>query len=584
MSRVTFSLRQVLTIPYVLLTLAVAGIIGGFSYAAGNQAVSTVSEELLRDMASRISQAVDRHLVGSRVVLDAVFPDGMKAPTSLDAEKENLRDRMWVAASLNPDPNNYVYYGNRDGRFAGVVRNPDGSGEWRSGQGSTTPRSMFRFAGLGAPLESPTLEMRRYDPRERPWYKKALEVKAPAWSPVYVDNRTGELVATRVKPIRNAKDEIEGVAATDVSLKALNEFVRALRVSENGVAFVAERNGDLIASSDDDSTRLSNGQQMRMNASQSSSDLVRVAYQQFADSFGSNLKEPQAKVFDSPLGKTYASVFVIRDVAGLEWITVVAVPRSDFMVGVVKNVVRTASIAIVAALLAMFLGLWVLNWVSHDLRLLSTAARRLGEGHLYTPVGIARKDELGELARNFEAMHISLQTDKLTNIFNRETFDKQLQRRIDEYQSGIRPMSFAVLFVDLDHFKQVNDLLGHQVGDNVLVEVADRLKHSLRSGDIVGRYGGDEFVVLLHEVESSDAASRVREKIEQRMTEPLAALTGTANALVNLTASVGLARYPEDGSDTDSLLYAADQEMYDRKASHHAAELTRLGLPGGVPI
>ena len=361
MSRVTFSLRQVLTIPYVLLTLAVAGIIGGFSYSAGNQAVSTVSEELLRDMVSRISQAVDRHLVGSRVVLDAVFPDGMKAPTSLDAEKENLRDRMWVAASLNPDPNNYVYYGNRDGRFAGVVRNPDGSGEWRSGQGSTTPRSMFRFAGLGAPLESPTLEMRRYDPRERPWYKKALEVKAPAWSPVYVDNRTGELVATRVKPIRNAKDEIEGVAATDVSLKALNEFVRALRVSENGVAFVAERNGDLIASSADDSTRLSNGQQMRMNASQSSSDLVRVAYQQFADSFGSNLKEPQAKVFDSPLGKTYASVFVIRDVAGLEWITVVAVPRSDFMVGVVKNVVRTASIAIVAALLAMFLGLWVLT-------------------------------------------------------------------------------------------------------------------------------------------------------------------------------------------------------------------------------
>ena len=86
MARATLSLRQVLTVPYVVLTLAVAAIIGGFSYFAGSQAVSAVSEELLRDMVSRISQAVDRHLVGSRVALDAAFPDGLLAPASMEAE------------------------------------------------------------------------------------------------------------------------------------------------------------------------------------------------------------------------------------------------------------------------------------------------------------------------------------------------------------------------------------------------------------------------------------------------------------------------------------------------------------------
>ena len=141
MPRTHLSLRQVLTVPYVALTLSVAAIIGGFSYVAGSQAVSTVSEELLRDMVSRISQAVDRHLVGSRVVLDAAFPDGLKPPLSMEAESESLRNRLWVAASLNPDPNNYVYYGNRRGQFAGVVRNPDGSGQRRSGHSATTPRS-----------------------------------------------------------------------------------------------------------------------------------------------------------------------------------------------------------------------------------------------------------------------------------------------------------------------------------------------------------------------------------------------------------------------------------------------------------
>jgi diguanylate cyclase (GGDEF)-like protein len=491
----------------------------------------------------------------------------MKAPKSVDAEKDNLRDRMWVAASLNPDPNNYVYYGNNEGRFAGVVRNADGSGEWRSGQGGGTPRSMYRFAGLGAPLESPTLELRLYDPRERPWYKRALEAKKPAWSPVYVDTRTGELVATRVKPVLNEQGEIDGVAATDVSLKALNDFVRALRVSQNGVAFVAERNGDLIASSSDDSTRLSNGQKTRLNAAQSENELVRAAYAKMSDSFGGGLTEPQVRVFDAAQGMIYASANVIRDAAGLEWISVIAVPRSDFMTGVTDNLLRTATIAIIAAILAIALGLWILNWVSHDLRLLSTAARRLGEGHLYTPVGIARNDELGELARNFEAMHVSLQTDKLTGVFNRETIEKQLARRISEYRSGSRPGHFAVLFADLDHFKKVNDLLGHQTGDAVLVEVAGRLKHALRSGDIVGRYGGDEFVVLLHEIEDANAADRVRKKLEQRMRDPLSTLDAAGNAAVRVTASVGMAFFPEDGSDTDSLLYAADQEMYERKAS-----------------
>ena len=573
MPRTHLSLRQVLTVPYVALTLSVAAIIGGFSYVAGSQAVSTVSEELLRDMVSRISQAVDRHLVGSRVALDAAFPDGLKAPVSMEAESDTLRNRLWIAASLNPDPNNYVYYGNRRGQFAGVVKNADGSGQWRSGHSATTPRGMQRFAGLDAPLEKAIIESRLYDPRQRPWYQRALEAKKSAWSPIYVDTRTGELVATRTKPLFDAKGQIEGVAATDVSLKMLNDFVRALRVSQNGVAFVAEQNGDLIASSSDDSTRLSNGQQTRLNASQSGNTLVRATYAEVADMFKQGLRNgrPQSRAFDGPAGRIYASVSVIRDDAGLEWITVVAVPRSDFMVGVTENVTRTATVAIIAALLAIALGLWVLNWVSHDLRLLSTAARRLGEGHLFMPVGIARKDELGELARNFEVMHLSLQTDKLTGVFNRETFEKQVTRRIEEHRSGLRSTSFSVLFVDLDHFKRVNDQLGHQTGDIVLAELANRLKHALRSGDIVGRYGGDEFVVLLSEIENASAVQRVREKIEQRMTEPLTSLPADVAANISVSASIGLAIYPDSGPDVSALLAAADKEMYERKQATRQA-------------
>ena len=353
----------------------------------------------------------------------------------------------------------------------------------------------------------------------------------------------------------------------------LNDFVRALRVSQNGVAFVAERNGDLIASSSDDSTRLSHGQKIRLNAAQSGNALVRATYAEVTDVFkaGPRNSEPETRAFDGPDGIIYASVSVIRDSAGLEWITVVAVPRSDFMAGVVDNVTRTVTVAAIAALLAMAVGLWVLNWVSYDLRLLSTAARRLGDGHLFMPVGIARKDELGELARNFEVMQLSLQTDKLTGVFNRDTFEKQVSRRIEEYRSGLRKAHFSLLFVDLDHFKRVNDQLGHQTGDVVLTELADRLKHVLRSGDIVGRYGGDEFVVLLSEIENAAAGHHVREKIEQRMKEPLTSVTAEIAAHLHVSASIGMAVYPDSGPDVSSLLAAADKEMYERKQAARQA-------------
>jgi diguanylate cyclase len=183
----------------------------------------------------------------------------------------------------------------------------------------------------------------------------------------------------------------------------------------------------------------------------------------------------------------------------------------------------------------------------------------------FAPVGIARKDELGELARNFEVMHLNLQTDKLTSVFNRETFEKQVSRRIDEHRVGARAASFAVLFVDFDHFKKINDELGHKTGDDVLVELADRLKRGVRAGDIVGRYGGDEFVVLLSEVDNAAAVARVREKIEQKLRVPLRVGATETATMLTLSASVGIAIYPGDGADVASLLAVADSDMYHHK-------------------
>jgi diguanylate cyclase (GGDEF)-like protein/PAS domain S-box-containing protein len=120
---------------------------------------------------------------------------------------------------------------------------------------------------------------------------------------------------------------------------------------------------------------------------------------------------------------------------------------------------------------------------------------------------------------------------------------------------------FAVLFIDLDRFKNVNDTLGHSVGDQLLRDVAARLGSMVRGTDTISRQGGDEFLVLLGEIDAPEAAAMVARKLMQVLSEPFV-LDGHP---VTMTPSIGIAISPEDGSDLDSLLKHADLAMYDAK-------------------
>ena len=428
------SLRQVLTIPYVALVLALALTIIALSYAAGSRAVDEVSSHLLLETVGRIGQAVDRHIVGSGAVLEAAFPDGMPVASSIDEGIGDLRTRFWVATSLHIDPNNYVYFGNRLGQFFGVYRNSLTEGELRVKLKAQDPRAFYRFTGIGGEPMLALRETRLYDPRERPWYKAGAIASGQAWTSVYIDFSTNDLVATRARRVLGRGGELEGVVATDVSLHKLNDFVSTQRVSKNGLAFIVEPDGNLIASSVGTNIRkLPDGKKMRVSAADVESPIVAAIYAEVrARLAAKNTKTgAQELSFTLPNGQTSHAAFDrIKDDAGLEWITVVAMPRSDFMTGVTENLVRTAVLSALAALVAIALGMRILGWVARDLKHLSEAALRVGNGQLDWPVGIQRPDEIGQLARSFETMQQRLQTDGLTSLANREAFMLRLRQKI----------------------------------------------------------------------------------------------------------------------------------------------------------
>lgn len=151
------------------------------------------------------------------------------------------------------------------------------------------------------------------------------------------------------------------------------------------------------------------------------------------------------------------------------------------------------------------------------------------------------------------------QHDVLTGLPNRLVFQDRLelalaQARRDKHQ-------VAVLFIDIDHFKHVNDSLGHQVGDRLLQDVARRLHDCLREGDSIARLGGDEFVICLAPVEAGQDAALVAHKVLEALAQP--ALVDGHDLYV--TASVGIGLYPGDGADAEALMRAADTAMYHAK-------------------
>jgi len=159
-----------------------------------------------------------------------------------------------------------------------------------------------------------------------------------------------------------------------------------------------------------------------------------------------------------------------------------------------------------------------------------------------------------------EMMHAS-QHDFLTGLPNRLLMEDRLGQAIAlaERHSG----EVAVLYLDLDQFKQVNDSLGHMVGDKLLQSVAERLQEQVRLPDTVSRQGGDEFVVLLQEVKSKADA----EVVTKRILEAVAQVHSIGEDEISITASVGVSRYPEDGVDAETLVKHADTALYQAKAS-----------------
>lgn len=248
---------------------------------------------------------------------------------------------------------------------------------------------------------------------------------------------------------------------------------------------------------------------------------------------------------------------------------------------------QSSTLRFISTLGLTFMAAWLVSFllsrkfrdvISDPIEKLAGAMKAVSEKKTYSlRIDNPGLDELGQLADGFNQMleQIELRDselmlnrdrldhmahhDSLTGLPNRLLFNDRLKQAVQRAERAKRPL--ALIFIDLDRFKNINDTLGHDIGDLVLVETASRLEQALRRSDTIARLGGDEFVVILEEFESQQSVSQIARKIIHELSTECQILEHR----LYVTASLGISFYPDNGTDLTTLKRCADIAMFRAK-------------------
>jgi diguanylate cyclase (GGDEF)-like protein len=368
-------------------------------------------------------------------------------------------------------------------------------------------------------------EVDDFDPRKRSWYINAALQKQLVWTDPYVFFTLKRFGVTSSMPLLSPQGNIVGVVGIDLELAELSEFLSQLQISQSGSSFIVTDDGILVGSSamaDEFRSMADTGKNHAINVINSNLPIPKAAYHAvFSD---------QGRSSFSVEGKDYlVDSMQVEISAGKHWRIVTYADQNDFLSAIRQNEQKKLWLAIIAMALSIVLGSLLTN----------TAWRPL-----VTLEGQAN-------------------TDQLTGLNNRRYLQARAGKLVARAVKYERPLSLA--FMDLDHFKLVNDTYGHHVGDEVLKIFVKRVKHQLRSTDLFARFGGEEFVVILPNADETEAAEAI-ESIRKTIHQPYQ--IGRLSIEINFSA--GVASLNATIGSYTALLKSADRALYKAKDNGRA--------------
>ncbi|MBD0336640.1 MAG: HAMP domain-containing protein [Cyanobacteria bacterium Co-bin13] len=463
------SLRLVFTVPMLIQLVSAVGLVGYLSFLNGQRAVQDLASQLRGELSARIEKELhgyfgEPHAI-NRINATA-FAYGELDVNEATSGENLLFQQMKIYPTIA-----FVYCGSaQSGEFFGVLRSPD-TGQLQLSYGNASNKFLRDYYSLdvrGSRQHFLYKADKRYDSRERPWFKAAMTTEGPAWTDVYIAFTTGLPNVTASLPVYDRwGKELLGVCATDVVLpEEFRSFLKTLEIGKSGQAFVLDRSGNLISSSTDEPLMISaEGKEPRfLKALNSRNPLVQQSTQFLQDRYWrlDNIQRPLRLNFKLNGERQFLEVLPFSDGYGLDWLIVVVVPESDFMAQINANNRMTAALCAGALAIAILVGIFLTRRVTEPIVKLNAAVKEIANGRWERRVDIERIDEVGELAASFNSMASKLQESFQTleaqkNAFARffppeylKFFDKQSVTDIDLGDHVSKEMT--VMFSDIRRF------------------------------------------------------------------------------------------------------------------------------------
>jgi len=575
------SLKTILIVSFILQITIITGIINYLSYSNSKKTVQDLGTKLTWTTTNKVKQYILDYLDDSHKIQQSIL-------ASIDSGNINLNDRSQIQRNFwyqvkYLDSLSFLYYANENGDFIGIQNKKEQGNILYLRNSSTVPnRNSYLLDEQGNESQNP-IASKNYDPRQREWYQTAKRVGLPTWSPIYSFASSDERVLgiSPISPVYDKKGAFQGVLASDLSLAEISLFLRNLKLDSGATIFIIETNGKVIATSSDRSPfAIEENKQERIEITESEDISIQQIARHLIQKYQSfDRIENVSSSFTLEDGtREFLQVQSLKDDRGLNWSIGVAIPERNFSERIDRNTRNSILLSILAAIVAIVTGVITSKRVTRPIIRLNQATRDIARGQLDRTIAIkdVKQRELKSLAKNFNQMiravdrshkqlrHAAIH-DRLTQLPNRTFLNEELNKLIGK--ANFNPQNlFAVLFIDLDRFKIINDSLGHQAGDRLLIHVAKILQLNVRDLDIVARLGGDEFVILLKQIDRIEEATAIAQRILDRLIEPFL----IQKQELFISASIGIVFSNCDYNNIENLLRDADTAMYEAKAEGKA--------------
>lgn len=509
----------------------------------------------------------------------------------VDINNANNREGFFSGVMQTAPLNVYSFsYGTRTGEYYGVRRNHENQLEFMKSDKTTQGHSKYYAANDDFSEGELRLTLGAFDPRTRSWYQLAEQTHKPIFSPVYKHFIMHDLALSASYPIYNVTGDLMGVMGTHILLSEMNQKLKEVVREKNAIAYIVEKNsGELVANTEDESNFLVDqaGTIDRIDSMQIKNKIIHTALENYHEDEKPEFME------DTTKGQWYIKISELKK-NGLNWLIIMAMPEDHSIVELKQSIIFSVFLSVLTIIIAIVIWTKKIDQYLRPIYELISITEEYGLGDFSKRANISKRDEVGklgsafnkmaeelevlinhlenkvvertqelerrntELAKTKEQMELSAQTDFLTGLYNRKFIIQQIETEIENF--GTKYDGFAIVMMDLDYFKKINDEYGHDCGDLVLKDTAMIMQQVVRKQDCVSRWGGEEFLVFLPKttlIQAIEIAELLRSGIEEHAfvckKTPLKA-----------TMTLGIAMY-KDGLSLDEVIKNADIAVYKGK-------------------